>query len=290
VGSAALPDSRRYAIFARGAVPISRFSKEEPMRSHGLLAVVVLFSCLAAAGVAVADSVHLTNGDKISGKVVGVDDKTVTIESEALGKITIKKSLVQSVQFGDAPKEADKGGIDPRILKDVKKQFPELTSPEAGAVFGKMAEDYVAGKLTAQDLRKEAMHINNEFKQIAKELGPEAIAGAKPYLATLQKFLDSLPDDKKYTAKDYARVGELTCWLKADVDADQVTELIQQIEATRGGVEMVVAHRDPKFKFLSCIWNAPVTQEKLDKLQKLKPVERIEPAFDGKHAYRSGRP
>src|SRR5262245_11548653 len=216
----------------------------KPMRLPGLVSVAVLFSAIA-----MADSVQLSNGDRLTGKVVAVDDKTITIETEALGKVSIKKSFVQSVAFGEAAsKDIKRGGIDPQLIKDVQKQVPELAAPEAAALFGKMAEDYVSGKLSERDLRREAMHIHNEFKQVAKDLGPEAVAGAKSYLSTLAKLLEAVPDDKNYTVKDYQRVGELTCWLKPGMDADAVAEVVRQVEGSQTG--MVVAHRDPKFQFL----------------------------------------
>jgi hypothetical protein len=50
-----------------------------------------------------ADTVRLTNGDTVHGKVLTLDDKGLTLESGPLGKLTIDRKNVEVIVLGDAP-------------------------------------------------------------------------------------------------------------------------------------------------------------------------------------------
>ncbi len=50
--------------------------------------------------------VTLVNGDVVTGRLVGLDDKTVVVETDVLGRITLARSLVRELRTGDAEDEA----------------------------------------------------------------------------------------------------------------------------------------------------------------------------------------
>lgn len=54
-----------------------------------------VFFLLLAAGPAAAEEVFLQNGDRISGDVVEADDETVTVETEGMGRVVIRRSFIQ---------------------------------------------------------------------------------------------------------------------------------------------------------------------------------------------------
>ncbi len=258
------------------------------------LSVLLVVWCSSAAW---ADSVMLKNGDKLSGKVTAIDDRTITLDSAALGKVTLRRELVKSISLGE-PEEADKAAdkpadktapkipatLDPKVLAEVQKLVPGLADPAAKELFDKMVKDMASGDLNVQGLRREAMHVLNELEQFEKELGPGSVAGMKALVGPLQKLVDTVPDDGRYTLADFNRVGEMTCRLKPGVTGEQVDKLIRLLE---GGVpRMTVTHRDPELKFLSVVWVDKIPAKRFADLEKQEHVERLEPAFKGRNAYR----
>jgi hypothetical protein len=83
-------------------------------------ALLLAVSFAAARG----DTLRLANGDTINGKVIAVDDKNVTLESETFGRITLPRSKVVGLVFGDAPAasnvQAEAAPGEVRIDKGVK--------------------------------------------------------------------------------------------------------------------------------------------------------------------------
>ncbi|MEQ8790046.1 MAG: hypothetical protein RIC55_27365 [Pirellulaceae bacterium] len=67
-----------------------------------------------------ADTLRLVNGDTISGKVVSVDDKNVTLQSDTLGRITLPRDKVAAMVFGDAPAASPDKQVDSAAPGDVK--------------------------------------------------------------------------------------------------------------------------------------------------------------------------
>jgi len=80
--------------------------------------VKIIFSifCAAAAGLifllcplcAYADEIYLKNGDRISGTVVSEDDRSVVIDSEAMGEVSVDRSHVARLVIGKAETEVKK--------------------------------------------------------------------------------------------------------------------------------------------------------------------------------------
>lgn len=51
-----------------------------------------------------ADVVELANGDTISGKVVSLDEKTIKVQNDILGEVSLPRDKVAAVHLGDRPK------------------------------------------------------------------------------------------------------------------------------------------------------------------------------------------
>ncbi|WP_166821431.1 hypothetical protein [Thalassoroseus pseudoceratinae] len=63
------------------------------------IGVGVLF--LVAAGIVTAEEVQLINGDRITGSVVSLSEKSLTLKSDLLGKIIIPRDKVGAIYLGD---------------------------------------------------------------------------------------------------------------------------------------------------------------------------------------------
>lgn len=178
------------------------------------LVAALLFGSQTARG----DSLHLTNGEVLKGKVLTVDESKVTLESESLGKVTIERKKVATITFGDAKppvpatdpkvappmnttssskplsvedafKQLKSGGANPKDVSELQKLFPELSSPEASKYFNDTIAGVMSGKKGIDDIRKDAIKARDDLLELTKDLGPDVEAATRPYLNVLEKFI-----------------------------------------------------------------------------------------------------
>jgi len=182
------------------------------MTALRLLQAGVLVTGLALAVLpAAADSVQLANGDVLNGRVLGLDDKNLRLESETLGQVNIPRGKIVSITLGNhkaagpasaatprsaadlSPEEVLKQfkttGVNPKDLKDIKKMLPLLATPEASRYFDDTVKGLLGGTKSMGDLRKEAIRARAELKKATKGLGPDVEAGVAPYLQILDSFI-----------------------------------------------------------------------------------------------------
>jgi hypothetical protein len=173
-----------------------------------ILVTALVFSALPAA----ADSVQLANGDVLNGRVLGLDDKQLRLESDTLGQVNIPRPKVVSITLGDGKttaankklksgtaqvnlspegvlKRLQAGGLNPKDIGDIQKMFPQLATPEASAYFNDTLKGLLGGTLSVGDIRKQAIHARDELKKATKGLGPDVEASVAPYLQILEKFI-----------------------------------------------------------------------------------------------------
>jgi hypothetical protein len=167
-----------------------------------------LFTVLALSALPVAaDSVQLANGDVLNGRVLGLDDKQLRLESDTLGQVNIPRVKVVSITLGDQKPAAPKAGaapagspeallkqlqatgVNPKDIGDIQKMFPLLATPEASAYFNDTVKGLLGGTLSVGDVRKEAIRARDELKKATKGLGPDIDAALAPYLTILEKFI-----------------------------------------------------------------------------------------------------
>lgn len=185
------------------------------MLRKGLVAgAMVVSAALALAAVVNGDTVQLVNGDNVSGKVLSLDDKQVKLQSDVFGTLSIERTKVAAIYFGDAvPKNAGnpgvavqvqvkpsqagqevidqlkKQGLDPSALNEIKKAFPLLATPGAGKYFDDSLSGLMSGKMNVGDIRKDAMKVVDEVNKLEKELGPQATQALRPYMSILESFI-----------------------------------------------------------------------------------------------------
>ena len=171
-----------------------------------------------------ADTVELTNGDLLSGKVSAVSTEQVTLTSEVLGEVKLPRAKVAAIHFGDrkpatvqaapavgpsAPSnkaavakalpaettvddvlnQLKAGGAGGDVTKMLQKEFPLLGNPEVKAYFDKTVGGLMSGDLKVSDIRQQAIDVRKQVMEFEKDLGPEGMAALRPYLSVLDKFI-----------------------------------------------------------------------------------------------------
>lgn len=166
-----------------------------------------------------ADVVECLNGDRYNGKLLSVDEKSVKLESEVTGVMTLPRAKVSSIHFGaverrtetltKVPSAADiirkldpdakpnsttkdptKAELDPKAVEQVQNEFLAGASPEAQAMFKNMVQGLMSGSLNMQDLRGQAKSALDQLKDLEKDLDEDetsALLGS--YVGILQNFL-----------------------------------------------------------------------------------------------------
>jgi hypothetical protein len=169
--------------------------------------LIVALSGLAAF-VSLADQIEMKNGDKYSGRVVGVATNAVTLQSEILGTVKIPRAQVLRITLGNevatvspvgSPALAatnaspavplPKLGSNSNLVEQVQNQFLSDATPEARAKFNELLSGVMTGRLSQNDIRAQAKAVAEQARALQKELGEEAGGGLDTYLAILDKFI-----------------------------------------------------------------------------------------------------
>ena len=162
-----------------------------------------------------ADRVEMRNGDNYFGKVVSMSAEAVVLDSEVLGKITVPRTSVAGLAFGTnaaAPVSIPTNQPATPTLAALMKTNAELSTllrgpgtnavsiseirtrmlagnPEALGKFNEMASGLMSGKLSVDDIRREAKSAAEQLRELKHELGPEAAGSFDGYLGLLDDFL-----------------------------------------------------------------------------------------------------
>jgi len=159
-----------------------------------------------------ADQVQLQNGDQYNGKVLSLDDKTLILENEVLGKIALPRGKIAVVLLGPQPVRthtnpaATSGGLKQtnslatdlashsNLIQQVQRQFLAGADPQAQQKFNSLVSGLLDGSITLEDVQREARTAADQVRALKKELGPEASSALDGYLAILDQFLKEAPD------------------------------------------------------------------------------------------------
>ena len=162
-----------------------------------------------------ADRVEMRNGDNYFGKVVSMSAEAVVLDSEVLGKITVPRKSVAALAFGTnaaAPVSIPTNHPATPTLAALMKTNAELSTmlrgpgtnavsiseirtrmlagnPEALGKFNEMVAGLASGKLSVDDIRREAKSAAEQLREMKRELGPEAAGSFEGYLDILDNFL-----------------------------------------------------------------------------------------------------
>lgn len=202
--------------------------------------LIILFLLLGygACSNATAEVVETANGERLIGKVVSLDTKKLQLESESFGLITIDRSNVATIWLIGSPKTyrnatvsddakaspseklstafrnvqtsgevlnllRKSGGVDADTMSQLKKQFPMLETPEVKLYFTDKVGGLMTGRLSVQDIRKDAVKAVDQINEIKKDLGPQAAGALDGYLSILENFIErSAPEDGQQTKRD----------------------------------------------------------------------------------------
>jgi len=162
-----------------------------------------------------ADQVEMQNGDRYTGKVLSLNEKSLILDNAVLGKITLPRDKAAVVRVGterekaanaSATKSPSKAGVarpaDPvladlashsNLIQQVQRQFLAGADPAAQQKFGDLVTGLLDGTVTVEDVRREARSAADQVRARKKELGPDAGFALDGYLAVLDRFLKESP-------------------------------------------------------------------------------------------------
>jgi hypothetical protein len=162
-----------------------------------LAAAAVCVLCLFTAQ---ADTLNLINGDRFVGSVQLVNETEVQIKNDVVGLLKIAREKVASIYFGTNKPPIDlsfakepeplKEKIDPKAVDQVQKEFLATATPEANAMFNDLIQGLSSGKISINDIRKQAADTLKELRDLQGEIGEDAdnplLSG---YVGILEKFI-----------------------------------------------------------------------------------------------------
>src|SRR5688572_3140685 len=175
---------------------------------------ILLLGLFASIQFLCADVIECDNGDRYNGKVLAMDEKSVTLQNAITGKLTIPRARIVSIGFGDKPVAQAQplpatkatnatpaipqtpGSLqfDAKALEKVQQEYLTGATPEAQQMFNQMVQGLANGQLNVADLQSKARTTLQELRQMQQELGDEEIAGLlDSYGAILEGFVRSAP-------------------------------------------------------------------------------------------------
>ncbi len=147
----------------------------------------------------------MQNGDRYNGKVLSLDDKTLVLENDVLGKITLPRIKLAAVFLGpraaqSATNSAPISGLrtnaftaelasHSNLIQQVQRKFLSGADPAAQQKFDQLVSGLLNGSITVEDLQKEARTTLDQVRALKKDLGPDAGFALDGYLAILEQFL-----------------------------------------------------------------------------------------------------
>jgi hypothetical protein len=96
----------------------------------------------------------------------------------------------------DVLKQLKKGGLE-KSVQQVEGEFPLLAVPEVKEYFDTTLKGLITGEVSVDNLRKQALDVRKQVKELEKELGPEGVDALKPYMSILDKFIRESEPAKK---------------------------------------------------------------------------------------------
>jgi len=214
---------------ARIAMHPALFAKSFPMGYHFAMRSKLLFVLsgmifmVVAAPRLCADLVEMQNGDRYSGKVLSVSADTVVLESEVLGKIVVPRKKVASLALGTTAATPNTAaniarvsmstnlpsavpvaalantnldlsaafrnlGANTNFIRQIRQQVL-AGNPAAASNYDELVSGLMSGKLSVDDLRREAKSSADQLRQLKRDLGPDAGDSVDAYLSVLDNFL-----------------------------------------------------------------------------------------------------
>ncbi len=172
---------------------------------YPLLAAAVV--CVLTTVPCPADQVEMQNGDRYNGKVLSLDDKSLILQNDLLGKITLPRGRISAVLLGTQPAGAVSNSF-PRpqalkqtnaftaqlasntnLIQQVQQKFLAGAEPVAQQKFNQLVSGLLDGSISVEDVQREAKSAADQARALRKELGPDAGFALDGYLAILDQFL-----------------------------------------------------------------------------------------------------
>jgi hypothetical protein len=144
-----------------------------------------------------ADILNLSNGDRYVGDIELVNTREVHLKSEVVGILKVPREKVASIFFGTnqpsikvtatAPAPS---AFDEKSIEQVQKEFLSTANPEANQMFTDLVQGLASGKISVNDIRKQASDTLKELRELQAEGGEDddnAILSS--YVSILEKFI-----------------------------------------------------------------------------------------------------
>jgi hypothetical protein len=166
-----------------------------------------------------ADQVEMQNGDRYLGKIISVNTNTVVLQSEVLGTVTLPRNKIAGLTLGSGastnlppiaangqlhpplvppatapriPVATKKAGAEKSVIQQVESQYLSEATPEVRQKFNQMAGGLLTGRLTVNDIRKEAKSAADQLRALRGDAGDDT-GMIDSYLAILDSFLKESP-------------------------------------------------------------------------------------------------
>lgn len=202
-------------------------SETRPHPLHGVLNPVtvmrtlLLFLAVAVVQFSRAEVIECDNGDRYNGTILSMDEKTVKLQNDIAGTITIPRERIVGIRFRPAAAQQSAGApgatnrparpasqlqFDPASIERIQNEYLAGTTPEANQMFQELVRGLESGQIHLRDVQAQAATTLKQLREAQKELGNADLAGVlDSYAEILEGFLRQAPSPARPPAATPAR-------------------------------------------------------------------------------------
>lgn len=123
-----------------------------------------------------ADSVRLTNGDTLVGKVMSLDAKQLVLNSENFGEMKIPRDKVEIIGLGEVSLAPPPAAAGTPSAPGASGELPSLQNPQVQQQVDQLLQQALGGEMG--NMRQQMQSTREGLKELQEDLGPGSSADA----------------------------------------------------------------------------------------------------------------
>ncbi len=162
-----------------------------------------------------SETIHLINGDLIQAKVISLDDKHLSVQSNILGILKIPRVKVARIDFISQPQPnsipspkalksvpgALNQGNPSDLIQQVQQQMLTTAGPEANEMYQNLVQGVTSGSINIPQLKTMAEDTVKQIEELQAELGDDVGFALDGYLGILKGFIQKAEKNNKNVIK-----------------------------------------------------------------------------------------
>lgn len=189
------------------------------------LTLILFIIVWAGSQQAHSETIHLINGDVLQAKVIALNDKQLSIQSDILGVLKVPREKVARIDFIQQPTPkhpvtqsplhqsarspnatkallgTQNSGNANDLIQQVQQQMLTTAGPEANEMYQNLVQGVTSGSINIPQLKTMAEDTVQQIEELQAELGDDVGFALDGYLSILKGFIQKAEKNNKNVIK-----------------------------------------------------------------------------------------